>query len=750
MTLLRGNSISGKLKTVIMSTSLLSILLATAGFVVYEYATFRQLLVNDLATKAEIIGQNCAAAIVFANAEDAQQTLAALRSQQHIEFAAVYNKEGALFVTYARVQSGPPAAAKPEPDGYRFEQNRLRLFQPIIVNNARVGTLYVESNLDALKDRIVSYGSIALLVVVTCSVVAFLFASRLQKRISHPILALAETSRVVSERQDYSVRAQKISNDELGALADAFNEMLSQIQQREATLQQANAAMAREIAERNKAEKILGASEERFRRLFDSHPLPMWVYDAQSLQFLVVNESAIKEYGYSREEFLEMRITEIRPPEEIPDLLASTQSGRPPLQSSGPWRHRRKDGELVEVEIVSHSTEFEGRPAFLVVAINITERRKAERELKVSEERYRSLVAAMTSIVWTADHEGKFVLPQRSWEKYTGQRWEEHAGLGCMNAIHPDDRDRVRKIWEEASAAKALYESEGRIWHAVSQSYRYFTARAVPLFRADKSVREWIGTVTDVHDRRKAEEEIRKLNLELEERIQQRTAQLEATNKELEAFSYSVSHDLRSPLRSIDGFSQALLEDEADKVSEQGKDYLQRVRAAAQRMAELIDDLINLSRVTRAEMRLEKVNLTDIALSIARELKETQPDRQVEFRIADGIAASGDARLLRVALDNLLGNAWKYTGKHPKARIEFGVTGDNGKSAYFVRDDGAGFDMAYSDKLFGAFQRLHATSEYAGTGIGLATVQRIVRRHGGRIWAEGKVDEGATFYFTLS
>ncbi|HYQ87430.1 MAG TPA: ATP-binding protein, partial [Bacteroidota bacterium] len=228
------------------------------------------------------------------------------------------------------------------------------------------------------------------------------------------------------------------------------------------------------------------------------------------------------------------------------------------------------------------------------------------------------------------------------------------------------------------------------------------------------------------------------------------TAQLEATNKELEAFSYSVSHDLRSPLRSIDGFSQALLEDEADKVSEQGKDYLQRVRAAAQRMAELIDDLINLSRVTRAEMRLEKVNLTDIALSIARELKETQPDRQVEFRIADGIAASGDARLLRVALDNLLGNAWKYTGKHPKARIEFGVTGDNGKSAYFVRDDGAGFDMAYSDKLFGAFQRLHATSEYAGTGIGLATVQRIVRRHGGRIWAEGKVDEGATFYFTLS
>ncbi|TLY28801.1 MAG: PAS domain S-box protein [Ignavibacteria bacterium] len=491
LTPLRAKSIRGKLKTVIMSTSMLSILLTTAGFVVYEYATFRQFLVNDLSTKAEIIGQNCSAAIVFANAEDAQQTLEALRSQPHIEFAAVYNKEGSLFVTYARVQRGPPAPAKPEPGGFRFEQNRLRLFQPIIVNNARVGTLYVESNLEALNDRIVSYGSIALLVVVTSSIVAFLFASRLQKRISQPILALAETSRVVSERQDYSVRAQKISDDELGALADAFNGMLSQIQLRETTLQQANAAMTREIAERNKAEKVLGASEERFRRLFDSHPLPMWVYDAQSLQFLVVNESAMKEYGYSREEFLDMRITEIRPPDEIPDLLANVQSGRPPLQSYGPWRHRRKDGELVEVEIVSHSTEFEGRPAFLVVAMNITERRKAERELKTSEERYRSLVSAMTSIVWTADDEGKFALPQRSWEKYTGQRWEEHAGLGCMNAIHPDDRDRVRKVWEEASAAQTLYESEGRIWHAQSRSYRHFTARAVPLFRPDKTVREW-------------------------------------------------------------------------------------------------------------------------------------------------------------------------------------------------------------------------------------------------------------------
>ena len=257
-----------------------------------------------------------------------------------------------------------------------------------------------------------------------------------------------------------------------------------------------------------------------------------------------------------------------------------------------------------------------------------------------------------------------------------------------------------------------------------------------------------------------AQETIRGLQQELEEtnkglialdlELEQRNTELAAVNKELEAFSYSVSHDLRALLRSIDGFSQALLEDCADKLDKQGKNYLHRVRAAAQRMGELIDDLLALSRVTRREMRHEMVNLSALAGIVAAELQQGQPERQVELIIAEGLTVNGDETLLRLVLENLLGNAWKFTSKQPKARVEFGATQYDGKPAYYVRDDGVGFDMAYVGKLFAPFQRLHSADEFPGTGIGLATVQRIINRHGGRVWAEGAVKRGATFYFTFA
>ena len=233
------------------------------------------------------------------------------------------------------------------------------------------------------------------------------------------------------------------------------------------------------------------------------------------------------------------------------------------------------------------------------------------------------------------------------------------------------------------------------------------------------------------------------------EDLQRRDIELAAVNEELEAFNYSVSHDLRAPLRTIDGFSQALLEDYEDKLDDEGKDYLGRTRAASQRMGRLIDDLLNLSRVTRREMRFKEVDLSAIARQVVVELEEGESGRDVTFEITEGAVTMGDPNLLRTELDNLIGNAWKFTGNHPTAKIEFGITEDDGRPAYFVRDDGAGFDMEYADNLFGAFQRLHGMTEFPGTGIGLATVQRIIHRHGGRVWAEGKVEQGATFYFTL-
>jgi len=248
---------------------------------------------------------------------------------------------------------------------------------------------------------------------------------------------------------------------------------------------------------------------------------------------------------------------------------------------------------------------------------------------------------------------------------------------------------------------------------------------------------------------RKSEQQILQLNAELEQRVQERTLQLEIANKELEAFSYSVSHDLRAPLRAIDGFSQALLEDYQDHIDETGRGYLDRVRNGAQRMGILIDDLLKLSRVSRVDMNLQEVDLSKIAKEITDELADAEPDRVVHTQITSGLKAWCDPQLTRIALQNLLNNAWKYSAGCTETQIEFGMRLQDEEVVFFVQDNGVGFDMAYSGKLFEAFQRLHDAKDFAGTGIGLATVQRIISRHGGQIWAESKPSEGATFYFTF-
>ena len=253
----------------------------------------------------------------------------------------------------------------------------------------------------------------------------------------------------------------------------------------------------------------------------------------------------------------------------------------------------------------------------------------------------------------------------------------------------------------------------------------------------------------EVAERARAEGEVLRLNEALEGRVRERTAQLEAANHELEAFCYSVSHDLRAPLRAIDGFSQALVEDHGASVPEGGRRYLARIQASAKRMGQLIEDLLNLSRVSRGGLERAPVDLGEMARQVLAELQQQEPQRSVEVQIQDGMRVAADSRLLRAALENLLANAWKFTAKTAQPHIEVGAQRGDSGTVYFVRDNGAGFDMAYADKLFGAFQRLHAVNDFPGTGIGLATVQRIVNRHGGRIWADGKVGKGAAFFFTL-
>jgi light-regulated signal transduction histidine kinase (bacteriophytochrome) len=260
----------------------------------------------------------------------------------------------------------------------------------------------------------------------------------------------------------------------------------------------------------------------------------------------------------------------------------------------------------------------------------------------------------------------------------------------------------------------------------------------------------FVADVQDITARKRAEAELAEYRDRLEELVSARTRELELSNKELEAFSYSVSHDLRAPLRAINGFARALEEDYAAQLDAVANDYLDRMRAASCRMAELIDDLLDLARIARLPLERKPVNLSELARTITGELREAEPARQVELVIQDGMTAQADPVLAAILLRNLLENAWKFTGKHPTARIEVGETVRDGEPVWFVRDDGAGFDMAHVGSLFAPFQRLHAAGDFAGTGIGLATVQRIVRRHGGRGWIEGAVEKGATYYFTFA
>jgi len=485
-------SIRTKLLWVILVTSSAALVAAGLAIVTYEAISFRQQRVAELSTQAAILGAISTAALVFNDTKAAQEYLSTLKELPEVTAAIIYDNNGKVFATYQREDSSvsePPAV---EADGQRMENGDLLLFRHIRAQRETVGTIHLRASLD-LGDRLLRYAAIVLLVLVGSLLVALALSEKLQVLVSAPLLAVTQMARNVITHQDYSGRVEKRSHDEVGILVDAFNQMLSQIQQREVALR---------------------------------------------------------------------------------------------------------------VEILEHQS---------------------------------------------------------------------------------------------------------------------------------------------------ARQEVAALNQTLEKRVAERTMQLEAVNKELETFAYSVSHDLRTPLRSIDGFTTILQESYAEQLNAQGQNYFRRIRAATQRMSDLIDDLLKLSRTVRSEMNFVTVNLSELAHAVAKELQDSTPDRKVTFSIAPNMIVRADATLMRTVLENLLGNAWKFTGKREKdARIEVGNTTDIGNAVYFVRDNGVGFDMKYADKLFGTFQRLHAITEFEGTGIGLANVQRIIHRHSGKVWANATLGQGATFFFTLT
>ena len=468
---------------------------------------------------------------------------------------------------------------------------------------------------------------------------------------------------------------------------------------------------------------------------------------------------AVTMFGYTESEIVGKSISVLFTPEDRDlgidesEFAKALKNGR---EDDERW-HMRKDGKRIWCYGISFPLldEKEQVRGFVKLIRDDTERKLLTDRLRENEERLR--LAAESTGLGTWD----FDVDQRTLQ--LSERAAVLFGLGTaptaagfeqfLERIHREDRSDIAAKFQTclAAAGTCHLNLEYRIIMPTGAVRWVLTlVRAFGAAVPNAKVTRLIGTVVDITEQKRLQAEAEALNERLELKVRERTASLTSVNKELETFVYSASHDLRAPIRKIAAFSQAIMQIDAERLSETGRRYFDRITFAASRMETLIDDILRLARATRKPLAAVDCDLSLLVQEIADELRAAEPSRRVEFTIAEGVTVKGDKELLTIAVRNLIGNAWKFTGKHPHARIEFGMLADEGRRVFFVKDDGAGFDMQFAHKLFGAFQRLHPDEDFAGTGVGLGMVERIIRRHHGRVWAEGRLEHGATFYFTLN
>jgi PAS domain S-box-containing protein len=510
-------------------------------------------------------------------------------------------------------------------------------------------------------------------------------------------------------------------------------------------------SIIRDITERKQAQTAILESENRFRSVTENAPIGIGI--ARKGIHIYANKSYARLFGYSDpDEITGTKLINFIHPDFRQEIMEQNQKreNKYRVRNDFEMKGLRKDGTSFPFYANVTLIQLSDGPATLGFFQDLTAQKNAQSALVKSEKRYRMLFTSMVEgfalhdVV--CDDAGKvvnyrFLDINPAFEKLTGLKANEIIGRNVTEVL-PD----LEKVWIDRYGHVALSGEPITFEQFNTSLGKYYRIMAF-----SPAKKQFAVLFEDITESRKIQEEIRQLNLELEQRVANRTADLEIANKELESFSYSVSHDLRAPLRSLDGFSQAILEDYAALLNEQGKNYLNRIRAASQKMAHLIDDLLRLSRISRQAMRYETVDLSEMVGSIGKDMLSEYPSIPYQMKITPGILVKADSALIRIAMENLLSNAFKFSGKTENPCIHFGITeiGQDQTRELFICDNGAGFDMKYAGKLFGVFQRLHTLEEFPGTGIGLTIVHRIIQRHKGSIRAESVIGEKTCFYFKL-
>lgn len=721
-------------------TSLIVLGLCSAAFVISDVKSYKEQKVESSNAIAHVVGSNSVSSLYFFDNEAAQGRLAELRIKPDILNAVIFDQQGDIFASYTKEDADTfqfsPTVKKNKK--FEFAGRYLFIYSNIVKNNEIIGKISLQVDVNELNDIIKSKLRVASLLLILGITLALIIAIFIQRGISAPLSDLVNVMEKVKESDDYTSRSVIKGKDEINTLSHAFNDMLEEIENRE-----------KRIKERTNQ---LGESEARLKQIVETAPDAVIIIDKKDV-ITDWNKQAETMFGWKETEVEGKTLAETVLTEKfydeyklkLKDFLETGQDVvlNKPIELSG----LRKNNSEFPIELKISFSKINNKNVFVAFVRDITERKKTEEELVKSELKFKTLLESAPDALILANADGKITLANAQAELLFGYNRTELYG-NTIEMLIPD-RYREKHIKHRATyfhEPKARQMGVGLDLFGKKKDGAEFPVDVSLNFIKTNEGILALAAVRDITEQKKAKEKINQLNKNLEQQLEQ----IENTNKELESFSYSVSHDLRAPIRAINGFSKIVEKKYGPQFDEEGKDLLNTITKESIKMGRLIDDLLAFSRLGKKEIEKTTVDMTALAKDVVDEvLKLSEEKYSAKVTVGNLLPSACDKTLIRQIFVNLLSNALKFSHKKPNPVIEIDSKDEKDSVVYYVKDNGAGFDMKFYDKLFGVFQRLHNPEEFTGTGIGLAIVKRIIIRHGGKVWAEGKVNEGATFYFSL-